>query len=97
MLRAVARILKRQSEVAYIEPDRKFYAIAQTLSTGVDRMEAGPEFTDSDVVADLAIIDTGIDLTHPDLNVAGSTNCARFGGCLDGGGIDDHGHGTQVG
>ncbi|UCD80046.1 MAG: S8 family serine peptidase [Desulfobacterales bacterium] len=96
MPQAVARILERHPDVAYIEPDRKYYAIAQTLPTGVDRMDAGPEFTSSDVDADIAIIDTGIDLTHPDLNVAGSTNCALFGGCLDGGGNDGHGHGTHV-
>jgi len=80
MSRAVMRMLERNPEVAYIEPDRKFYAIAQTLPTGVDRMDAGPEFTGGEVNADIAIIDTGIDLTHPDLNVVRSTDCAGFGG-----------------
>jgi len=96
MSRAVKRMLERNPEVAYIEPDRKFYAIAQTLPTGVDRMDAGPEFTGGEVNADIAIIDTGIDLTHPDLNLAGSTDCAGFGGCVDGGGNDGHGHGSHV-
>jgi len=59
-------------------------------------MDAELRFTGIDADVDIAIIDTGIDLDHPDLTVAGSTNCARFGGCLDGGGNDGHGHGTHV-
>jgi subtilisin family serine protease len=46
---------------------------------------------------DIAIIDTGIDLDHPDLNVVSSTNCARsLGACRDGQGNDGHGHGSHV-
>jgi subtilisin family serine protease len=49
------------------------------------------------VDVDIAIIDTGIDLDHPDLNVVSSTNCARsYGACRDGQGNDGHGHGTHV-
>ena len=98
MTRAVVQNLERNAEVAYIEPDRKYYAIGQTLPTGVDRIDAEPELTGSgdNVDVDIAIIDTGIDLDHPDLNVVGSTNCARFGGCIDGGGNDGYGHGTHV-
>lgn len=49
------------------------------------------------VNADIAIIDTGIDLTHPDLNVVHHintiTDCpADSNGC----GNDDNGHGTHV-
>ena len=95
---AVKRILERHPDVAYIEPDRKFYAIAQTIPTGVDRIDADLGLPNpGGVDADIAIIDTGLDLDHPDLNVVISTNCARFGGCLDGQGNDGHGHGTHVG
>ena len=77
---AIKQILERHPDIAYIEPDRRFYAIAQTLPTGVDRMDAGPEVTESDVNVDIAIIDTGIDLHHPDLNVFRSVNCSSFRG-----------------
>jgi subtilisin family serine protease len=96
----------RDPDVAYIEPDRRVYAVAQTVPTGVRRMgtESNPwakidgnDGDDDRVDVDIAILDTGIDLAHPDLNVFNSTNCARsFGGCLDGQGIDGHGHGTHV-
>jgi subtilisin family serine protease len=48
---------------------------------------------------DVAIIDTGIDFEHPDLNVVGGVNCASggpFGGSCSSGGGDDHYHGTHV-
>ncbi len=43
------------------------------------------------VSVDVAVIDTGIDLDHPDLNVAGGRNCSR-GASYD----DGNGHGTHV-
>ncbi|MEP7159058.1 MAG: S8 family serine peptidase, partial [Chloroflexota bacterium] len=43
--------------------------------------------------ADVAILDTGIDRNHPDLNVVGGYNCtSRNHGKWD----DNHGHGTHV-
>jgi hypothetical protein len=39
----------------------------------------------------VAVIDTGIDLAHPDLNTVHGTNCAGAGPAQD-----DHGHGTHV-
>ena len=52
---------------------------------------------DKRVDVDVAVIDTGIDLNNPDLNVAGSINClnAASGSCVAGG-DDDHYHGTHV-
>jgi subtilisin len=52
------------------------------------------------VDVDVAVIDTGIDLQHPDLNVGGSVNCIgvhffaqMYRRCR---GDDDHYHGTHV-
>ena len=52
---------------------------------------------DKRVDVDVAVIDTGIDLNNPDLNVAGSINCLNItsGSCVAGG-DDDHYHGTHV-
>ncbi|NIR96379.1 MAG: S8 family serine peptidase, partial [Gammaproteobacteria bacterium] len=50
------------------------------------------------VDVDVAVIDTGIDLQHPDLNVAGGVNCTLsiFSAYCATGGDDDHYHGTHV-
>ncbi|MCA1684207.1 MAG: S8 family serine peptidase, partial [Actinobacteria bacterium] len=45
----------------------------------------------------IGVVDTGVDLSHPDLEgkVVGTAECAQ-GACRDGGGEDDNGHGTEV-
>lgn len=45
----------------------------------------------------IGVVDTGVDLTHPDLDgkVVASADCLNLG-CHDGGGQDDNGHGTEV-
>ncbi|MGN6574432.1 MAG: S8 family serine peptidase [Nocardioides sp.] len=50
------------------------------------------------VDVDVAVIDTGIDLDNPDLDVVGGTNCVNVGsaGSCTGSGDDDHYHGTHV-
>jgi subtilisin family serine protease len=63
----------------------------------VDRIDAeGQAASGGDV--DVAIIDTGIDLDHPDLHVVGSTNCTGgvFTTSCVAGGDDDNGHGSHV-
>lgn len=68
----------------------------QTTPTGIDRVDADltiGSINGYKVDADIAIIDTGIDRNHPDLNVVRGITC--FGAGFFGG-YDDHGHGTHV-
>ena len=65
---------------------------SQTVPTGISRI--GLNGTNEGTGIGVAVIDTGIDLTHPDLavNIVANTTC------VDGttNGNDDHGHGTHV-
>lgn len=91
--------LSHNPHVASIQPDRYVNAIGQVVPTGVDRIEADLGFTPAPVDAGVAVIDTGIDLDHPDLNVMYGVDCRRLdkktGDCKTGGN-DDHGHGSHV-
>jgi subtilisin len=88
--------LKADPNVAAVAPDLPVHATAQTLPTGIDRIDAELSSTQSGngsgaVDVDIAIIDTGINTTHPDLNVVGGTNCVG-GSSFN----DDNGHGSHV-
>lgn len=97
---SAAAALADDPNVASVQPDRWVQAAAQSTPTGVDRAEADLSPTaaidgsDRRVDADVAVIDTGVDLRHPDLNVftAGGKNCwlPRLSP------QDMHGHGTHV-
>lgn len=91
--------------VAYVDVDVQVSAFAQTLPTGVNRIDAELSPTakvdgiDERVDVDIAILDSGIDLDHPDLNVVASTDCSGggpFKKSCGTGGDDDNGHGTHV-
>ncbi len=98
--------LARDPRVDYIEADQWVQTFAQTVPTGVERIFAlgnsniAIDGNDSRIDVDVAVIDTGIDLDHPDLNVFKSTNCAGGGpsgsGCTDNEGNDGNGHGSHV-
>ena len=98
---ADADALRSEPRVSSVEPDRVISAMPQDLPTGIDRIDADEALTGSDPEpdVDIAIIDTGVDVDHPDLRVVGG---ARFAGflsfCGDGSGSydDDHWHGTHV-
>lgn len=69
---------------------------AQTTPTGILRIDGELSSAISgngsgSVNVDVAIIDTGIQLNHPDLNVVGGRNCQTGSSYADG-----HGHGTHV-
>ncbi len=91
--------------VDWVQPDTEVHAFGQTLPTGINRADAELNATakidgvDERVNVDVAVIDTGIDLTHPDLNVYRSTNCSGgspFKKSCGTGGDDDNGHGSHV-
>lgn len=72
-------------------------APAQSLPTGINRADAELSPTaaidgaDARVNVDVAVIDSGVDLDHPDLNVHASKNCSTGTSADDG-----NGHGTHV-
>lgn len=93
--------LKNNPLVSYMGNDRKISAFIDThtenqiIPASVDRVEDGeslnninPNFVD----ADIAILDTGIDLDHPDLNVFHERSFIPGTINAD----DDHGHGTHL-
>jgi subtilisin len=84
--------------VRYVQPDGRVSTTAQTTPTGINRANADASSTlagngSGTVDVDVAVIDTGVDLDHPDLNVytAGARNCSTGKSADDG-----NGHGTHV-
>jgi subtilisin len=90
--------LQTNPNVQSIEPNRIVQIANQTIPTGVQRIGAEQSATRSghgngtSVNANIGIIDTGIDLKHPDLNVV--SNVSFVSGTNSGN--DDNGHGTHV-
>lgn len=102
----LAALLKHPA-VAYIEPNLVVRIAAQILPTGVNRINADLDPTanidgiDDRVDVDIAILDTGIDLDHPDLNLFRYAYCSTVGrktSCNenDSGADDGNNHGTHV-
>ena len=105
--------LQNDPRVAYVAEDLIRRVDAQVVPTGIQRIFADSNANidvngadDYRVDVDVAIIDTGIDLEHPDLNVVNSTSCLNSSGggppwsrtyFCGTGGDDDHYHGTHVG
>ncbi len=92
--------LRNDPRVASVEVDEIHAIDVQDLPTGIDRTEAdrafpaiGDDGTSLTVPFDVAILDTGIDAGHPDLNVAGGRN---FSGGNKQKWSDKNGHGTHV-
>jgi subtilisin len=98
--------IQRDARVLFVSEDGEMGAAAagectdltrcQRLSIGVDRIDGEQSSTRSgdgrgSVNVNVAVLDTGIDTLHPDLNVVGGRDCTS------GAGIDDpNGHGTGV-
>ena len=98
--------LQHDPRVAYVVEDMLRSIDVQTLPTGIQRIfaDTNPEIAingvdDYRVDVDVAVIDTGVDFQHPDLNVVGGVNCYSwwpFSASCKSGGDDDHYHGTHV-
>src|SRR4029453_1335733 len=94
--KALEAIVK-SPEVDYVQPDIKLKAFVQSLPTGVDRVDGDLSSTKSgdgrgNVNVDIGILDSGVDLNHPDLNVY--RDVTFVSGTSSGN--DDYGHGTAV-
>ncbi len=96
---AAVQALAGNPQVKLIEPDLAMQAYVQETPNGVLRIDTDTNLVakingiDERVDVDIAIIDSGIDADHPDLNVAGGYN-ATNGPTSNW--SDGYGHGTHV-
>ncbi|MEZ3145057.1 S8 family peptidase [Halobaculum sp. MBLA0143] len=112
MPRAAADALDNNPNVRYVEENGTMQALGETQPYGIDRVDADVTRANGDTGsgADVAILDTGIDSDHPDLqaNVGEGkafTTCSTKGGCRYGAKPadntckqswdDDNNHGTH--
>jgi subtilisin len=91
--------IRKDKRVAEVVPDLPVRATAlvpmlagDNVPPGVRRVGAAGDGTVREAsLANVAVIDTGIDLTHPDLNAVSGKDCTGSGTANDG-----NGHGTHV-
>jgi subtilisin family serine protease len=93
--------VQADARVAYVAEDRPVTIAApapaaQVLPTGVDRIDGDLSSARSGdgsgaTNINVAVLDTGIDIHHPDLNVVGGVSCINSAAFDDG-----NGHGTHV-
>ena len=91
--------LLRNPHVVYVEPNIQLHALEEQYLWGMDRIYGDESFifptwvTSTGDGVKVAILDTGIDGTHPDLEgkVAGGDDFTGIGSYSD-----DNGHGTHV-
>lgn len=92
--------LKKDPRVAEVVPDTPVkatglvpLATGDNIPTGVRRVGGAVGSTVHQAsTANVAVVDTGVDLSHPDLNAVAGTNCITSGATPQ----DDNGHGTHV-
>ncbi|MCL6450059.1 MAG: S8 family serine peptidase [Acetobacteraceae bacterium] len=86
--------LRSHPAIRYVEPDGVCHALAQTLPWGVN--DVGSPYVcwhgNLGQGVRLAVLDTGVDMDHPDLSVLGGYDFYNNDEDPD----DDHGHGTAV-
>jgi subtilisin family serine protease len=91
--------LLRSPLVKFVEKDRVVTAFQETVPTGIDRADADmspiADINRENILnlnVDVAVLDTGIDLDNPDLNVYREKTFVNGTTSAD----DDNGHGTHV-
>ena len=95
---ATAQRLKQDARVLAVEPDGNAVLNDQSIPAGVLRMGISNfpmtrvNGRDNRIGVDVAVLDTGIQMDHPDLNVVQGVDCTGAG--LNG--ADWHGHGTLM-
>jgi subtilisin len=84
--------IQRDPRVAFVSEDRPVQAVAQTLPSGINRIDGELSLHASSNAWNIAVavIDTGSG-PHSDLNVVGGKNCSTGRSFADG-----NGHGTHV-
>jgi subtilisin family serine protease len=97
------RELRDAPNVKYVTPVLRVEGTGQSIPTGISRTFAGSnsaldidEVDDARINVDVAVIDSGIDQSHPEVNVVAKTDCTIAFPCADGMGTDEAGHGTHV-
>ncbi|WP_439026151.1 S8 family peptidase [Haloarchaeobius sp. DT45] len=112
LAKKAADALTRNPNIRYVEENGTMHALAETEGWGIDRTDADVAHANGETGsgADIAILDTGIDSDHPDLqaNIGSGTSfvaCRTKGGCRFGAKPadntcyeswdDDNNHGTH--
>jgi len=81
----------RRLQAATLPQSRAINRVNADVRTGAAKIDG----IDDRVIAEIAILDTGVDGKHYDLNVVGGVNCTKSG-CPSVTPIDKNGHGTHV-
>lgn len=99
---AAVPVIAADPRVKSIEPDFVWYINPQTIPPGMDRIDADLSPTanydgvDDPMDVDVAILDTGMSMTHPDLDIVPAPRSVSFI-ASEPTPEDGHGHGSHVG
>lgn len=88
--------ISKDSRVQFISENKTVQTTSQVTPTGISRINTSTQSANPNKGTGIgvAVIDTGIDLTHPDLkaNIVANTSCIKGKRTGD----DDNGHGSHV-